>query len=309
MELFNGDCRLLSSSGAFPEGVAPFPQNSDLFYDQSPVIQPPGCGIRHHFPLQKLRPFRCNGRKMPGYANPMENDIITRNLSDSEMISRSHSFELGFLPQLPSSGFLGLHQQEIESGDVGGSAPGVSSPHPADGGAVPPVESETTEAGIMTNGLNGQISKYVYSSSPSNDTGNPAHDTEGPPSRKRKRKKENLEKFMENLMMQVINKQEQMHKQLIEMIEKKEAERVIREEAWKQQEMERAKREEEIRALETSRSLALISFIQNVLGHEIQIPQPLQACQEEDDGETQSQSDIKSDQTVGDGQNLKFKCS
>ncbi|KAM1009047.1 hypothetical protein FF1_005372 [Malus domestica] len=68
--------------------------------------------------------------------------------------------------------------------------------------------------------------------------------------------------------------QEQMHKQLIEMVEKKEKERLAREEAWKQQELDRLKRDKEIRSQETSRNLALISFIQNYLGYEIQVPQP-----------------------------------
>lgn len=95
-----------------------------------------------------------------------------------------------------------------------------------------------------------------------------------------------------------MQKQEQMHNQLIEMIEMKEKERIIREEAWKQQEMERAKREEEVRAQETSRSLALISFIQNELGHVIQIPKPLQtSCLEEDQGEVHNQQDAKNDRS------------
>lgn len=83
-----------------------------------------------------------------------------------------------------------------------------------------------------------------------------------------------IESLLEGLAVRIMEKQEQMHKQLIELVEKRERERIIREEAWKQQEMERMKREEEMRTQEMSRSIALISFIQNVLGHEIQIPQP-----------------------------------
>lgn len=92
--------------------------------------------------------------------------------------------------------------------------------------------------------------------------------------RKRKRKSK-IEKFLESLVMKVMEKQEEMHKQLVEMIESRERERVIRDEAWKQQEIERMKRDSEARAQETSRNLALISFIQNMTsGHVIEVPQP-----------------------------------
>ncbi|KAH9749933.1 hypothetical protein WN944_012681 [Citrus x changshan-huyou] len=106
-----------------------------------------------------------------------------------------------------------------------------------------------------------------------------------PGSQKRKRKtRVKIETFLESLVMKIMDKQEQMNKQLIDMIAKRERERVIREEAWKQQEMERMKRDEEIRAQETARSIALISFIQNFLGHEIQLPQPAMVSNVEENG-------------------------
>ena len=96
--------------------------------------------------------------------------------------------------------------------------------------------------------------------------------------------------------MKVMEKQEQMHKQLIEMIEKREKDRIIREEAWKWQEMERIKRDEEARAQETSRSVALISFIQNAFGHEIEIPiQSTLSCMEENGGKDMSEDHIQKD--------------
>lgn len=115
--------------------------------------------------------------------------------------------------------------------------------------------------------------------------------------RKRKRKSnKKLKLFLGSLVAKVMERQEEMHKELIEIIEKRGRERIIREEAWRQQEMERMKREEEIRAQETSRSLALISLIQNILGDEIQIPQPLiTQCKEEDGGEIGMQNDVKCD--------------
>lgn len=77
-----------------------------------------------------------------------------------------------------------------------------------------------------------------------------------------------LKVFLQNLISQVMQKQEQMHKQLIDMVEKKEKERISVEEAWKKQEIERAKVDEEERKQETLRSLALISFIKKWFYHE-----------------------------------------
>ena len=105
-----------------------------------------------------------------------------------------------------------------------------------------------------------------------------------------------LEDFVENLVMKVLEKQELMHKQLVDMIEKKERERVMREEAWKQQEMERIKKDEEARAQERSRNLALISFIQNLLGREIQVPQQpaeVSSRREEDEHEHEGEASIQ----------------
>lgn len=81
------------------------------------------------------------------------------------------------------------------------------------------------------------------------------------------------------------------------MIEKMEKERILREEAWKQLELERIKRDQVVRSQETSRSVALISFLQNLLGEEIQIPEPVaQPCWEENGVEsTDSQADTKCD--------------
>ncbi|GAU38984.1 hypothetical protein TSUD_378600 [Trifolium subterraneum] len=91
--------------------------------------------------------------------------------------------------------------------------------------------------------------------------------------KKRKRTERKLEDFVSNLVKRVMEKQEQMHNELMEMIDKKEKERIQREEAWRLEEMERIKKDEEARAAERSRSLALISYIQKLLRHEIQIPQ------------------------------------
>ncbi|TKY72273.1 Trihelix transcription factor GT-2 [Spatholobus suberectus] len=127
------------------------------------------------------------------------------------------------------------------------------------------------------------------------DDDNSSASTEGLGSRKRRRKTaRKFEDFVKDLVTKVMEKQEQMHKQLVEMIEKKERERIKREEAWKNEEMERIRKDEEARAQEKSRNLALISFVQNLLGHQIQIPQPVEACgkREEDEVEVIAQKDL-----------------
>lgn len=90
--------------------------------------------------------------------------------------------------------------------------------------------------------------------------------------RRRSKRVERLELFLETLVNKMMEKQEQMHKELIEMVQEREKERIAKEEAWKQHELERITRDEEIRAQETSRSLALINFVQNLLGTQVQVP-------------------------------------
>ncbi|KAK7303423.1 hypothetical protein RJT34_14329 [Clitoria ternatea] len=121
------------------------------------------------------------------------------------------------------------------------------------------------------------------------DDDNSSASTKEHGSRKRRRKTgRKLEDFVKNLVSKVMEKQEQMHKQLVEMIENKERERMKREEAWKQEEMERIRKDEEARAQEKSRNLALISFIQTLLGHEIEIPsQPVETCSKREEDEVE----------------------
>ncbi|KAL2341404.1 hypothetical protein Fmac_009344 [Flemingia macrophylla] len=129
---------------------------------------------------------------------------------------------------------------------------------------------------------------------------NSSTSTEALGSRKRRRRKtdQKLEDLVKNLVNKVLEKQEQMHKQLVEMIENKERERIKREEAWKHEEMERIRKDEEARAQERSRNLALISFIQNLLGREIQIPQPVEEAfgkREDDEVDVNAQRDLNND--------------
>lgn len=102
--------------------------------------------------------------------------------------------------------------------------------------------------------------------------------------RKRKRaaasssSSETMVVFFENLMKQVIEKQEAMQRKFLEAIEKREQERMIREEAWKRQEMARLTREQELktqeRSLSASRDAALVAFLQKVTGQTLQLVPP-----------------------------------
>ncbi|XP_042477254.1 trihelix transcription factor GT-2-like isoform X2 [Macadamia integrifolia] len=123
-------------------------------------------------------------------------------------------------------------------------------------------------------------------------------DISEPKNRKRKRKtRKKLQHFLESQLKKVLKKQEQMHKQLIEIMEKREKDWIVREEAWRQQEMERMKRDKEMRAQETSRNIALISFIQKILGKESYIPQSPETLylEEENQNEECDKKDNKFD--------------
>lgn len=98
-------------------------------------------------------------------------------------------------------------------------------------------------------------------------------------SRKRKRGSSTTEKmmlFFEQLIKQVMERQESMQQKFLETIEKREQDRMIREEAWKRQEMARLNREHEImaqeRALAASRDTAFIAFFQKITGQNFQAP-------------------------------------
>ncbi|XP_039022818.1 trihelix transcription factor GTL1-like isoform X2 [Hibiscus syriacus] len=82
--------------------------------------------------------------------------------------------------------------------------------------------------------------------------------------------------FFEDLMKQVMQKQEAMQQRFLEAIEKREQDRTVREEAWKRQEMARLAREHELmaqeRAIAASRDAAIISFLQKITNQTIQLP-------------------------------------
>lgn len=136
------------------------------------------------------------------------------------------------------------------------------------------------------------FSSNSSSSSPGTEDDDDDDDEDEEPSnvsRKRKRESKSskggssrnrrMMEFFENLMKQVMQKQEAMQQRLLELIEKREQDRLIREEAWKRQEMARLSREHELmaqeRSVSSSRDAAIISFLQNVTGQTIHLPPPV----------------------------------
>ncbi|XP_010499863.1 PREDICTED: trihelix transcription factor GTL1-like isoform X2 [Camelina sativa] len=108
----------------------------------------------------------------------------------------------------------------------------------------------------------------------------------GSSSRKRKRRNRGGGKMMElfeGLVRQVMQKQAAMQRSFLEALEKREQERLDREEAWKRQQMSRLAREHEVmsqeRAASASRDAAIISLIQKITGHTIQLPPSLSSSQ------------------------------
>ncbi|ESQ33471.1 hypothetical protein EUTSA_v10007000mg [Eutrema salsugineum] len=114
-------------------------------------------------------------------------------------------------------------------------------------------------------------------------------DEAGPSSRKRKRGNRGggeggkMMELFEGLVRQVMEKQAAMQRSFLDALEKREQERLQREEAWKRQEMSRLAREHEVmsqeRAASASRDAAIISLIQKITGHTIQLPPSLSSSQ------------------------------
>ncbi|XVE87626.1 hypothetical protein DITRI_Ditri19aG0002900 [Diplodiscus trichospermus] len=248
---------------AFPQLMVPFSDLTAMFESAEDSMM----GDHHpNCPPQKLRPIRYNGRS-PASSQveyPSEFKEVVERVGDKVCAENGDSREY------------------------------LEPPIKDDVGDVVDTGGERRPSSELGGGPSGS------GSSSSESDGNDLSATVNKPlNKKRKRKgRKKIELFLEKLVMQVLDKQEQMHKQLIETIEKRERERIIREEAWKQQEMERIKRAEEAIAQETSRSRALISFIENALGHQIEIPiQSTMSCMEENGAKDMSEDYIQKDMT------------
>ncbi|GAB2283223.1 hypothetical protein Dimus_017748 [Dionaea muscipula] len=301
--MFNGDRRwpTTTADGSFPVDVTPFPDTVDFSYDQIPaVFPPPQPTFDHHHrqqqqqhtqtqqqPPQKLRPIRYPIRFQPKLIDPISNGMVVHNISGSEVIELSRSSQLGFMPHItpPPAAWVDIvDDQRLGNSEAGGDYPHL-------------LQSHMQESDDMISNFKRKIEEFEFSSSSSSDdTGDLSQSRMKPQNQNRRKRRKKMENFMEYLMTLVMQKQQQMHNQLMEFIEKKEAEAIIREEAWKQQQLEQAKQESAMRAEVASRNEALISLIQSMLKHNSQTPQPLQSVsREEDEGETQVQSDAKFD--------------
>ncbi|KAL4369656.1 hypothetical protein GQ457_05G033980 [Hibiscus cannabinus] len=245
---------------AFPQHVAPFPDLTAMIESAEDMMM---VDHRPNLPPQKLRPIRYNGRSPAKETSEFVEAVEL--VGDDVCAVNGDSFDYLVTPI------------KDEVGDVTGTVG-------CGGGLQEPPRSEQREE------PSGDSSSDSYSDDSSATMKEPLK-------KNRKRTREEKDKvFLEKLVKKMMDKQEQMHKQLLEMIEKRERERIIREEAWKQQEMERIQRDEEARAQEMSRSIALISFIQNALGHEIEIPIPsTMSCMEESGGKDMSEGHIQKD--------------
>ncbi|KAI3947893.1 hypothetical protein MKX01_034558 [Papaver californicum] len=125
------------------------------------------------------------------------------------------------------------------------------------------ISSTTTIPSTLPN-----ISTTEFMTSPSTSSSTfslGGEDSEGTPTQNKKRK---LTIFFENLMKEVIQKQEMLQKEFMEAIEKNEHQRMVREEQWKMQELARINREHEIliqeRSIAAAKDAAVIAFLQKM---------------------------------------------
>ncbi|KAL3355039.1 hypothetical protein AABB24_019228 [Solanum stoloniferum] len=247
--LIDGDGHTSNDIASFADNLAPFPESTNVVYENpSAVIAPTEIHRLPVSPVRKLRPVRFgNGRNYV--------DMVDSNCDIDEALMTCTS-DLGFLSQFSAqnaSTVLPMECGFVNSLDENG----VARCSEAEISAVQQMKSEL-DADCLNLISQSRILEAEFSSS--------SDDSEEHLNTK------SLKLSVEDMVKKLMDKQEQMHKQLIEMLEKKEEERIIREEAWKQQEVERAKRDVELRAEETSRNLALIAFLENLLGEDFQIP-------------------------------------
>ncbi|KAG9448559.1 hypothetical protein H6P81_008524 [Aristolochia fimbriata] len=114
---------------------------------------------------------------------------------------------------------------------------------------------------------NNPVSKLSFSSSEDEETSFDVKEA-----KHKKRKKSSCKKlmyFFQELVKQMMMKQESLQKQLLDKLEKRENERIAREEAWRQQKMEAMRRNYELWAQERSRAasrdFSLISLLEKFL--------------------------------------------
>ncbi|KAG6432545.1 hypothetical protein SASPL_104125 [Salvia splendens] len=93
----------------------------------------------------------------------------------------------------------------------------------------------------------------------------------------RRGRKRKWKDYLEKMMAEVVQKQEDLQKKFLEALEKRERDRIAREEAWRVQEMARLNRERDLliqeRSSAAAKDAAVISFLKKVSGQtDLQIP-------------------------------------
>ncbi|WOL18971.1 hypothetical protein Cni_G27768 [Canna indica] len=116
--------------------------------------------------------------------------------------------------------------------------------------------------------------------------------------RRRKRRQRQLSSvaaFFENLMKQLMDHQEGLHRKFLEVMERREQERTSREEAWRKQEATKSSREAaaraQERALASSREAAIITFLEKISGESLNLPSKPQFTSQFPDAEVNNNND------------------
>ncbi|XP_050380962.1 trihelix transcription factor DF1-like [Argentina anserina] len=158
------------------------------------------------------------------------------------------------------------HFEHLPSAETAqASAAGVTVTGPKDGGSN----------AVPCSSVQHQLSSFVDNSTPT--TSCSSKESEGTHKKKRR-----VTEFFENLMKQVIDKQENLQTTFVEVLDKYEQDRIAREEAWKMQEVARIEREREILAQERSvaaaKDAAVLAFLQKFSEQAASVNVPGQAC-------------------------------
>ncbi|KAG1360847.1 trihelix transcription factor GT-2 [Cocos nucifera] len=106
--------------------------------------------------------------------------------------------------------------------------------------------------------------------------------------RKRKRRQQkqlsSITAFFENLVKQLMDHQEILHRKFLEVMERRDQERTVREESWRRQEAAKSSREAaaraQERALASSREATIISFLEKITGETLCLPEKPQFPEE-----------------------------
>ncbi|XP_008810371.2 trihelix transcription factor GTL1-like isoform X1 [Phoenix dactylifera] len=140
-----------------------------------------------------------------------------------------------------------------------------------------------TEINTVSNPATAIANTSLSRSNTTFSSGSDDSKVEGASRKGQKRKREKGSKtsktmmtFFEELMRQVVERQDAMEQQFLEALENRERDRMVREQAWRRQEMVRLTREKELMAQErasiASREQAIITFLRKISGQEVPIP-------------------------------------